>query len=536
MSPKDEFLARRERDGGVPHNAHVRDVPLALAALATLVAGILALASIPRLQAASASWLRSHETISLVVALALALVLAVISLVLLRVEHRRRANAEAALQRVHDELDDRIAARTAELARSNELLREEVAGRSLVDSELEDNRARLSGVIESAMDAIITIDSDHRVVLFNHAAEMMFQRTAVETTGQPLELLLPHRSRDQHRSHVEHFARTGTTSRRMGKLGAVSGLRADGTEFPIEASISLLHTAGGTLATVILRDITDRLQAEQLLREAKDSLEKRVAERTAALEAATQRAEAGDRTKSAFLAQMSHELRTPLNSILGFAGILRQGLAGPVEAEQALQLDFILKSARHLLALINDILDISKIEANQLEVTWASFALGDAVTKTVEMVSPLAKEKGLQLTLSLPPAADVIWSDRRCVEQVMLNLLSNALKFTERGSIVVERRSQPPWWVVEVSDTGIGIDAADLDRIFDPFQQVENPEGRVTEGTGLGLAISKRLLQALGGEIHVRSRLREGTTFEVRLPTTAADPSAAKPPGVGQPT
>jgi signal transduction histidine kinase len=164
------------------------------------------------------------------------------------------------------------------------------------------------------------------------------------------------------------------------------------------------------------------------------------------------------------------------------------------------------------------------------------FPLGDAVTKTVEMVSPLAEEKGLRLTLSLPPAADVIWSDRRCVEQVLLNLLSNALKFTERGSIVVERRLQPPWWVVEVSDTGIGIAAADLERIFAPFQQVDAPGGRVTEGTGLGLAISKRLLRALGGEMHVRSRLGEGTTFEVRLPTTTAGGDAAKPPGVNEPT
>lgn len=237
------------------------------------------------------------------------------------------------------------------------------------------------------------------------------------------------------------------------------------------------------------------------------------------------RAEAADKVKSAFLATMSHELRTPLNSIIGFTGILLQELAGPINAEQRKQLEMVRSSARHLLALVNDVLDISKIEADQLVIAREPFDLTASIAKVLSLVTPQAREKGLAMHVELPSDLGQMIGDQRRFEQILLNLLSNAIKFTEQGEIglIAERLSCDASTGqaavnVRICDTGPGIKAADLEHLFEPFRQVDSGLARRHEGTGLGLAICRRLTQLMGGRIEVESEWGKGSTFSVTLP------------------
>lgn len=268
-------------------------------------------------------------------------------------------------------------------------------------------------------------------------------------------------------------------------------------------------------------------------------LEKRVSERTAELakrvsevetlnstmlglmedlQAAVEKAESADRLKSAFLATMSHELRTPLNSIIGFSGILLQKMVGPLSEEQEKQLKMVQDSARHLLELINDVLDISKIEADQLVISCEPFDMGAAIQKSVDKIKPMVEKKGLKLTGMVSPQVGEITADRRRVEQILLNLLNNAVKFTERGDVQLNCRLENNKVVTCVCDTGIGIKPEDLPTLFKPFRQIDTGISRQYEGTGLGLSICKRLVELMGGEIWAESELGKGSTFTFTLP------------------
>jgi PAS domain S-box-containing protein len=303
----------------------------------------------------------------------------------------------------------------------------------------------------------------------------------------------------------------------------------------VSVTAQSINLEGRNLLQSVLLDITDRKRAEEALRELNETLEKQVAMRTSELRSALVRAEAADRIKSAFLATMSHELRTPLNSIIGFTGIVLQGMAGPLNAEQSKQLAVVRHSARHLLALINDILDLSKIEAGQLEVHAAPFSLEAAVREATALVLPLAQKKGLTLTARISPDIGEIVSDRRRVEQIMINLLNNAIKFTDAGSvqIIAEKRdrmtdsighSSWPAVTVRVVDTGVGIKQEDLATLFQPFRQIDMGPTREYEGTGLGLAICRRLAHLLGGEISVTSEWSKGSEFAVTIPLGTTRP------------
>lgn len=273
------------------------------------------------------------------------------------------------------------------------------------------------------------------------------------------------------------------------------------------------------------QEIKQRRRAELALRrsmaeleQAREHLEERVRERTRELSVARDAAESADRLKSAFLATMSHELRTPLNSIIGFSGILLQNLAGPLNAEQEKQLGMVFKSAKHLLALINDVLDLSKIEAGQLTVYREVFDLRASIEKTVATLRPQIEQKGLALEVDIAPEIGTLYSDVRRVEQVLLNLLSNGVKFTEHGSIRVEAKQAEGRVMVSVSDTGLGIQSHELDKLFRPFSQIDTGINRRHEGTGLGLSICKRLIELLGGTIWVKSEWGRGSTFGFELP------------------
>jgi signal transduction histidine kinase len=287
------------------------------------------------------------------------------------------------------------------------------------------------------------------------------------------------------------------------------------------AASSSTFVAGGLLAGVLSGLLLRALQAGEALRRARDELEARVAARTHELELAKDAAESADRLKSAFLAAMSHELRTPLNSIIGFSGILVEGLAGPLNEEQTKQLRMVCGSARHLLALINDVLDLSKIEAGQMRLERERFELSAAIHQAVGVVRPLAAERGLSLEVDLAPGVGAIVSDQRRVEQVLLNLLSNGIKFTAAGSVRVSAAPGGRGVTVTVTDTGVGIDPAAQDRLFRPFSQLDAGLNRRHEGTGLGLSICKRLVELLGGVIWVKSEPGRGSTFGFELPVEA---------------
>lgn len=248
------------------------------------------------------------------------------------------------------------------------------------------------------------------------------------------------------------------------------------------------------------RDITDNKHQEKELIDAKE------------------KAESADYLKSAFLAIMSHELRTPLNSIIGFTSIINSGLAGPVNEEQKKQLTMVLKSSKHLLNLINDVLDISKIEAGQLEVEQKSFDLLASINRAIDIVKPLLDKKGLQFIANISPDLGVVKSDQRRLEQVIINLLTNAVKFTESGSVSLIAEKKEHYITIQIIDTGEGITEENLALLFVPFKQVNGGISRPQEGTGLGLSICDKIMKLLGGDIVVKSEFGKGSVFEVQIP------------------
>jgi len=298
--------------------------------------------------------------------------------------------------------------------------------------------------------------------------------------------------------------------------------RKDGSLFWSRIHVRALDPSDISRGLVgVLEDVTTERAAKEALRQAKEA------------------AEAADRIKSSFLATMSHELRTPLNSIIGFTGILLQGLAGPLNLEQAKQMGMVRDSARHLLALINDVLDISKIEAGELRVGCEPFDMARSIQKVAAIVHPLAEKKHLVLHVQVDPAIGAMVSDERRIEQVLLNLLSNAVKFTESGAVTLQAQrledfrvdaqsERAPAVQVSVTDTGMGIKEEDMALLFTPFRQIDSTLARKHEGTGLGLAISRRMVELMGGRIEARSTWGQGSTFTVTLPLHAQpNPEAA---------
>jgi signal transduction histidine kinase len=305
--------------------------------------------------------------------------------------------------------------------------------------------------------------------------------------------------------------------------GEVKYRRRDGSQFVSNLYIrATRHGSSETFLEGFVEDITEQKRAEEALREAHDALECRVAERTAELSAANERLTELDRLKSQFLASMSHELRTPLNSIIGFTSLMRRGLSGPVNDEQAKQLGIVHSSAAHLLGLINDLLDVSRIEAGRADLLREPFDFIEVVSEVVRSLRPMADRKGLQVMVETPQPSIPMLGDRKRALQILLNLVNNALKFTETGTVRIAAAFSEKALRVEVADTGIGIKAEHLGMLFEAFRQVDGSARRVYEGTGLGLYLCRKLLNLMGGEIRVESEYGKGSRFLYSMPLEPA--------------
>lgn len=372
--------------------------------------------------------------------------------------------------------------------------------------------AKFRGLLESAPDAMVIVDSRGTIVLVNAQTEKLFGYKRGELLGQPIEVLVPDHFKAGHAGFRDGYSLDPRT-RGMGVGRDLYARRFDGTSFPAEISLSPLETQEGVLVMAAVRDITEQRKAQEEIR--KKNLE---------LEEQNRRVEEANRLKSEFLANMSHELRTPLNSIIGFSEFLADRKPGPLNAKQQEYLGDILNSGRHLLQLINDILDLSKVESGKMHVTPERFSLSDAIGEVCAVIRPTAKKRGISLGVDLAPDLPPVTLDLQKFKQILYNLLSNGVKFTGDGGsvdIMTAPVNGGSRFKVQVTDTGIGIKAEDLPKLFNEFTQLDSSPGRRYEGTGLGLVLTKKLVELQNGRITVESVFGAGSTFTVTLPVKA---------------
>jgi PAS domain S-box-containing protein len=360
---------------------------------------------------------------------------------------------------------------------------------------------QLRAMLDFAPDAMLVIDASGRIALVNVQAERVFGVSREEILHRPVEVLMPDRFHSRHLEHRRAYQRDPRV-RPMGAGATLFARRGDGTEFPVEISLSPLQTDRGQLVMAAIRDVSERNRAERILREKYLELE------------------AANFAKTRFLASMSHELRTPLNAIIGFTGTLLMRLPGPLTRDQDDQLRTVQTSARHLLSLINDLLDLAKIESGKIEVHVEEVSCRGLVGEITDALGPLAGAKGLAFSVEPMDGDLVLMTDRRAVKQIVINLASNAITFTEKGSVrlACSRTPDKDWTTISVTDTGRGIRPEDRVRLFQPFEQLESTGGRRHEGTGLGLHLSQKLAALLGGHITVASEYGAGSTFTLVLP------------------
>ena len=376
--------------------------------------------------------------------------------------------------------------------------------------------ARTAHIVSTAMDAIVVLDAERRIDVFNAAAERMFGRSATDVIGNHVEQVIA----DEQLDRALTMASENGADPNKAELHSLTGYRSTGDEFPLEVSVSGLDVAGDRSYAIIARDVTDRIRSEEALRTQADSLARNAAELRELNKELQERQEELERAMTArnrFYASMSHELRTPINAIIGYNTLLLDHIYGPLNEKQTHGLQRTHKAANHLLELVNDVLDLSKIEAGKIELTLQPVPFPGTIEDLFVTVRPLADEHATELHLHVDGDATTVVSDPRRVRQILLNLLSNAIKFGRGHPIEVDLSLGAPDHIeVAVTDHGEGIEPDDLPRIFDEFVQLSNSQQ--LGGTGLGLPISKRLATLLGGELRVTSERGKGSTFRLTLP------------------
>jgi len=376
--------------------------------------------------------------------------------------------------------------------------------------------ARTAHIVSTAMDAIVVLDANRHIDVFNAAAERMFGRLAADVIGRPVEDVIADEQLD---GALTIASEEGADSNKL-ELHSLFGYRSTGESFPLEVSVSSLHVAGDRSYAIIARDVTDRIRAQEALRAQAESLAQKAAELRELNNELKERQEELERAMTArnrFYASMSHELRTPINAIIGYNTLLLDHIYGPLNDKQTHGLQRTHKAANHLLELVNDVLDLSKIEAGKIELTLQPVPFPGTIEDLFVTVRPLADEHATELNLHIDGGPKAVISDPRRVRQILLNLLSNAIKFGGGHPIEVDLSLGAADHIeVAVTDHGEGIEPDDLPRIFDEFVQLSNSQQ--LGGTGLGLPISKRLATLLGGELRVTSERGKGSTFLLRLP------------------
>ncbi|MEM7725163.1 MAG: response regulator [Cyanobacteria bacterium P01_A01_bin.45] len=389
-----------------------------------------------------------------------------------------KQHTEVNLRKAKEELVTKIAESTSELVEINERLQIELGERQQMQSQF-------AGIVEIATDAIISIDRNQRITLFNKGAEKIFGYHVSEVLGKPLDLLLPKRYLEAHHQYVDDFGNLSNTSRKMGERRQIYGKHKNGSEFPAEASISKLNLGHKRVYTVYLQDISHRRQIERM--------------------------------KDDFVSVVSHELRTPLTSIHGSLGMLAAGLIEASSEDGKRLLKIATDSTERLVKLINNILDIERIESGKITMSKKTCQISDLISQATHIVQPLADKAQVKLEIgnfSLPIQVDC---DR--IIQTLTNLLSNAIRFSDSGSTVTLTVGEQDSKVLfAVQDTGHGIPKDKLESIFERFKQVDSSDSRNHEGTGLGLAICRSIVELHGGNIWVESKLGVGSTFYVTLP------------------
>jgi len=408
----------------------------------------------------------------------------------------------------------------------------DITERVQMQAALREGELRMARLVDAVTDGVITIDARETVVFFNRAAEAMFGVTAAEAIGSPITRFIPRRLDHGNGKDTTRVANGHDEAALFGGLHELTGQRADARIFPIEASLSTLETGTETLITVVLRDVTQQhaARAERQMREA---------------------LEATSRAKTEFLSRMSHELRTPLNAVLGFSQLLRLDAVRPPSLQQLERIQHIENAGSHLLALVNDVLDLSRVESGQMTTFPEAVDLRCVLADALVMVSALATDAHVELRMSrsngeddgrhsaTAPAdderGDPAWAtaDPVRLRQVLVNLLSNAVKYNRAGGrVTVSWAHQRDGWHVRIADTGLGMTPDKLARLFEPFNRLGAEKTKV-EGTGIGLVLSRRLVELMNGELIVDSVVGRGTTATVILPSAEepdTGPGALAPP------
>jgi len=381
-------------------------------------------------------------------------------------------------------------------------LRIDITAEKRAQIALRESEARLSGMLSISPDAIIACDRYYKIILFNEGAERLFGYSKDEALGRSVGMLLPPEFRDQHHEHMAVFAEMPQTSLTIPDRGGIFGLKKSGAVFPAEASVTKLEIGDDLTFTVMLRDTTERQRVE------------------ADLQTAREDAETANSAKSEFLANMSHELRTPLNAIAGFSQVLLSDIAGPMNEKQREYVGDVQSSSQHLLSLINDILDISKIEAGQQELNDEAFDLVGELDSAVRMFKEKAHTSGIKLEITASPELPWIKADQRLVHQMIINLLSNATKFTPSGGKVeiTAHEDDGGGLTVAINDTGVGMSKTDIPVAMSNFGQLKNQINGAGEGTGLGLPLVRNMIELHGGHLELTSRPGAGTSVSIGFP------------------